>query len=161
MKLLVCKTMRSVTEGQVDRILVGEMFRDLLDQKRYQTLPIGHVVASWLLRGDDLDWLNKEYQKMYELFKDAPAWKWMEESARQEERKKAEQRMQAERKKAEQRMQAERKKTLATLRQTVVELVSQRFPTLERLAKAQVRLLDKTERFPPGGAAIIPGSRSR
>jgi hypothetical protein len=36
---------------------------------------------------------------------------------------------------------------LATLRQAVVELVAQRFPRLERLAKAQVRLLDQTERF--------------
>ncbi|MBV9231240.1 MAG: hypothetical protein JOZ18_18155, partial [Chloroflexi bacterium] len=114
-----------LTEGQVDRIIVSEMFTDLLNHKRYQTLSIGHIIASWLLRGEDLDWLNKEYQKMYELFEDSPAWKWMEESARQDERK----------------------KTLATLRQGVVEMVALHFPKLERLAKAQVRLLDQTERF--------------
>jgi hypothetical protein len=62
---------------------------------------------------------------MYELFKDSPAIQWIEESGRQEERK----------------------KTLATLRRTVVELVAQRFPTLKRLAKAQVRALDQAEQF--------------
>jgi hypothetical protein len=133
-----------LTEGQVDRILVEEMFRDLLDHQCYQTLPIGHVVAAWLLRGEDLDWLNKEYQKMYELFEDSPAIQWIEESGRQKERKIAEQRVLEERRKAEE----ERKKMVATLRQAVVELVAQRFPTLKRLAKAQVRLLDQTERFP-------------
>jgi hypothetical protein len=82
------------------------------------------------LRDTDLTWLNKKYQKMYELFKDAPAFQWMEESVRQEERKKA---------------LAERKQTLATLRQTVIEMVSQRFPRLKRLA--QMNMLDSTERF--------------
>lgn len=182
------------------------MFADLLNHQCYRTLPIGHVVAAWFLRGEDLEWLNKEYQKMYELFKDSPAIQWIEESGRQDERKKAELRVLEERKKAEnerrkaeQKMLEERKiavleerrkaeeerknteqkmleerrkaeeerknaeqkileerrkaeeehkKTLATLRQTVVALVAQRFPTLERLARAQVRLLDQTERFP-------------
>ena len=81
---------------------------------------------------------------MYELFEDSPAIQWIEESGRQKERKIAEQRVLEERRKAEE----ERKKMVATLRQAVVELVAQRFPTLKRLAKAQVRLLDQAERFP-------------
>jgi hypothetical protein len=99
---------------------------------------------------------------MFEVFEDSPAWKWMEESVRQrvreeelkraeqmtlEELKKAELEILAERQRVEMEILAERKKTLAMLRQTVVELVAQRFPTLVRLAKAQVRPLDQIERF--------------
>ena len=95
---------------------------------------------------------------MYELFKDAPAFQWMEESVRQEERKRAEQQMREERqraeqqmreerKRAEQQMREERKQTLTTFRQTVLDLVSQRFPSLKRLAKAQMNMLDSTEQF--------------
>ena len=46
-----------------------------------------------------------------------------------------------------QRLREERKKALAMLRQTVVELVAQRFPAHERLARAQVRVLHKPESF--------------
>ena len=179
-----------LTEGRVDRIMVGEMFTELIEQKLYTLLPIGHTIAGWLLRGDDLNWLSKEYAKMYDLFKDSPAIQWMEESAiktvseriRKEEREKADQRVfeervraSEEREKAAQRILEERirasedrekaaqkvleerakvaeehKKmvaTLATFRGTVVELVSQRFPKLKRLAKAQVRTLEQPELF--------------
>ena len=95
---------------------------------------------------------------MFEIFKDSPALQWMEDSVReeerkkaqllvQEERKKAEQQLRAEQKKAEHRLQEKDKKALATFQQMVVGLVSQRFPTLLRLAKAQVHLLKQPERF--------------
>jgi hypothetical protein len=132
-----------LTEGLVDRILVEEMFAELLDHQLYRTLPIGQVVASWFLQGEDLSWLRKEYQKMFELFKDAPAIQWIEEDARLDERKKADQRVLEERKKA----LDEHKKIVAMNRQTVVELVTQRFPTLERQAKALVRTLKQPEIF--------------
>ena len=133
-----------LTEGEVDRILVGEMFTELLEQQLYDILPIGHAIASWFLRDADLTWLHKEYQKMYELFKDAPAFQWMEESVRQEERKRADQRVLEERKKA----LAERKKALVDCRQALTELTAQRFPTLKPLVKAQMRTFNSTERFP-------------
>ena len=155
-----------LTGGTVDRILIEEMFAELLEQKLYNTLPLSHTIAAWFLQGDDLTWLNKEYQKMYEFFKDSPALQWMEESGRADERKKADQRILEERKKAaleerkkanqraleerkkaNQRALEERKKTLITLKQTVIELVSQRFPTLKRLAKVQVQALKQPELF--------------
>ena len=147
-----------LTEGQLDRIIVGDMFTELLDQKLYNTLPIGHAIAAWFLRGDDLTWLNKEYQKMFEFFKDSPALQWMEESVLEEarkkteqqllaEQKKADQRVLAEQKKAQQQLLAEQKKALMRNQQTVVELVVQRFPTLKRLARAQARTLDQPELF--------------
>ena len=169
-----------LTKGKVDRILIETMFAELLEQKLYNMLPIGHTIAAWCLRDDDLSWLHQEYQKMFEIFKDSPALQWMEDSVREEERKKAqlqlqeerkkarqqlraeqkkaeqqlhaeqkkaEQQLRAEQKKAERRLQEKDKKALATFQQMVIGLVSQRFPTLLRLAKAQVHLLKQPERF--------------
>jgi hypothetical protein len=169
-----------LTKGKVDRILIETMFAELLEQKLYNMLPIGHTIAAWFLRDDDLSWLHQEYQKMFEIFKDSPALQWMEDSVREEERKKAqlqlqeerkkarqqlraeqkkaeqqlhaeqkkaEQQLRAEQKKAERRLQEKDKKALATFQQMVIGLVSQRFPTLLRLAKAQVHLLKQPERF--------------
>src|SRR5581483_10886139 len=70
-----------LTEGPVDRIIVGEMFAEVLEHKAYRTLPICHTIASWLLRGDDQAWLHQEYEKMMDLFQDAPAIQWMEADA--------------------------------------------------------------------------------
>src|SRR5579883_917376 len=70
-----------LTEGKVDRIIVREMFADLIEQELYSLLPISHTIAGWLLRGDDKEWLHQEYQKMFHLFEDSPAFKWMEEDA--------------------------------------------------------------------------------
>jgi len=68
-----------LTEGPVDRIIVGEMLADLLEHKLYRTLPICHTIAAWLLRGEDREWLHQEYKKMLDFFQDSPALKWMEE----------------------------------------------------------------------------------
>lgn len=156
-----------LTEGQVDRIIVGEMFTELIDQKRYNVLPMVHTIAAWMLSGDDLTWLHQEYDAMQELFRESPALQWMEESAtkrvearitervteqvRQEEREKAKQRLlKANQKTLEERKKAaeERKKMLAAFRQSAIELVSQRFPSLLWMAKAQVRLINQPDRFP-------------
>lgn len=101
------------------------MFAELIEQNLTDLLPIGHTIASWLMRGDDLIWLKKEYAKMHDLFQDAPALKWMEEDAREDERQ----------------------KMLAMLRQTTVDIISQRFPALQRLARSQMRALKQPEIF--------------
>jgi hypothetical protein len=163
-----------LTKGNVDRILVEEMFGDLLERKLYRTLPIGQVIASWFLRGDDLIWLYKEYQKMFDIFQDAPAIQWIEESITEKltkeltekltreltekfqkqteqqlraERQKTEQQLRAERQKAEQQLRTERQRTrseqqkhLRGLQHMTVEMVSQRFPSLTRLARAQAQV---------------------
>ncbi len=156
-----------LTDGPVDRILIKEMFAELLEQKLYRTLPICHTIAAWLLRGEDREWLHQEYEKMVDLFQDSPALKWMEEDVtkrvteriteqvtaqvteqvtaqvteqvRREERQKAEE----ERQKAEE----ERQKAVVAFRQTVTELVARRFPELTRPAKVLVRSLVEPEAF--------------
>ncbi|HVU65548.1 MAG TPA: hypothetical protein VHD63_00395 [Ktedonobacteraceae bacterium] len=152
-----------LTKGNVDRILVEEMFGDLLERKLYRTLPIGQVIASWFLHGDDLIWLYKEYQKMFDIFQDAPAIQWIEESITEKLtkeltekltreltekfQKQTEQQLRAERQKAEQQLRTERQRTrseqqkhLRGLQHMAVEMVSQRFPSLTRLARAQAQV---------------------
>src|SRR5258707_176420 len=114
-----------MTKGQVDRIIVKEMFDDLLEHKLNNLLPIGKTIAAWFLRGDDLSWLHEEYQKMYEIFKDSPAIQWIQKSGRADEHKKA----------------------VETFQQTAINLVALRYPQLKRLAKAQIRSLKDLERF--------------
>ena len=106
-----------MTKGPVNRIIVKEMFDDLLEHKLSNLLPIGNAIASWFLQGSDLSWLNEEYQKMYEIFKDAPAIQWIQESGRADERR----------------------KLAADSWQTLLLIISQRFPNLLRPAKAQLR----------------------
>jgi hypothetical protein len=161
-----------MTKEGVDRSIVKTMFAALLEQKLYKSLPIGYTIAGWFLQGEDLEWLHKEYRNMFNFFKDSPALQWMQEDALQmamqkvrpqvkqeveqevrqefqqkllEEQKLAEKKLLEEQKLAEKKLLEERKKSLTILRQNVVELVSQRFPKLKRLAQTQVRRVKEQE----------------
>lgn len=118
----------------VDRPLIKTMFAELLEQKLYSTLLLGHTVATWILRKDDLVWLHEEYQQMFDIFRDSPTFQWMEESIH----KKVKREFDEKQKKAEQQM-------VAIHQQTVLAIVSERFPRLKRLAKVQIRTLKQVE----------------
>ncbi len=68
------------------------------------------------------------------------------------EQQKAERQLRAEQQKAERQLRAEQQKHLAALQQMTIELVSQRFPSLTRLVRAQVRVLKNPN---PLQAAIL------
>ena len=154
-----------LTEGQIDRIIVGEMFADLLEQKAYRTLPLCHTIAAWLLRGEDREWLHQEYEKMFDLFEDSPALQWMEADVTKRVTERITEQVTAQvtaqvteqvtaqvtervRYEEQRKMrEEERERTLATLRQTVIELVVRRFPELTRPAKALVRSLAEPPDF--------------
>ncbi len=112
------------------------------------------VFYAWLLRDEDREWLHQEYEKMVDLFQDSPALKWMEADVTKRVTQRITEQVTAQvteqvRREERRRLREERKKALATIRQTVVELVVQRFPAHERLARAQVRVLHKPESFQP------------
>jgi hypothetical protein len=73
-----------LTKGEVNRIIVKDMFQELLSNKLYDLLPVGQTIVSWLLGNTNLEWLQKEYYQMLDFFKDAPAYEWMTASAREE-----------------------------------------------------------------------------
>ena len=141
-----------LTDGPVDRILIKEMFAELLEQKLYRTLPICHTIAAWLLRGEDREWLHQEYEKMVDLFQDSPALKWMEEDVTKRVTERITEQVTAQvteqvRREERQKAEEERQKAVVAFRQTVTELVARRFPELTRPAKVLVRSLVEPEAF--------------
>ena len=118
-----------LTKGHVDRILVKEMFEVLLANKLYDLLPVGQTIAGWLLQGASMEWLQREYRKMLDFFKDSPAYQWMTEDAREEG------------------LAQGLPQALDTFRQTAATLVTERFPKLARLARKQVRAVESLERL--------------
>jgi predicted transposase YdaD len=109
-----------LTRDGINRTIVKSMFDELLANKLNDLLPVGHTIATWVLGATDLAWLKREYNNMLDFFKDSPAYKWMTDDAREEERQ----------------------QNLEMCRQTIVMLVAARFPKLERLAKKQVRVIN-------------------
>lgn len=128
-----------LTKGEVNRIIVKEMFAGLLANKLHHLLPIGQTIAGWLLPGNDLEWLKKEYFKMLDFFKDSPAYAWMTESAREEGREEARREL----------LEANRRiqQALQEFRQIVVTLVARSFPDLAHLAEKQVYSVENQERL--------------
>ena len=111
------------------------MFEQLLLSRQYNLLPVSNLLASLVLGEDDQEWLNRRYKQMTDILKDAPAYRWMTEDAREEGREE-ERRVLAE----ERRVLLEQRQTLLEqLRGTVLEVVAGRFPKFVRLAKKQVR----------------------
>lgn len=104
------------------------MFEQLLLSRQYNLLPVSNLLASLVLGEDDQEWLNRRYKQMTDILKDAPAYRWMTEDAREEGREE------------ERRVLLEQRQTLLEqLRGTVLEVVAGRFPKFVRLAKKQVR----------------------
>lgn len=125
-----------LTKGEVNRIIVKEMFDELLANKLNDLLPVGQTIATWVLGATDLAWLKREYHKMLDFFKDSPAYEWMTEDARKEGREEG---------REEIRTQLQR--ALDVFRQTVVGLVAERSPKLVRLAKKQVAAVENPEKL--------------
>ena len=121
-----------LTEGQIDRIIARDMFAVLQENKLFDLLPVGQTIASLVLGAADLEWLRKEYYKMFDLFKDSPVYEWMTEDIRAEAREEMRKQMQ---------------QNLDGTRQIIITLVSKRFPKLELLAKKQVLATDDLKRL--------------
>lgn len=141
-----------LTKGGANRIIVKDMFQELLSNQLHDLLPIGQTIAGWLLKGMDLEWLRKEYRDMLELFKDSPAYQWMVEDAHAEgfergieqglergrgEVRKAQEQAQQAQKQAQQAREA--------FRQTIVALVEERYPEWTDLARRQVQAMTDLE----------------
>jgi len=110
-----------LTKGEVNRIIVKDMFEELLANKRYDLLPAGQTIAAWILRGTNLEWLKKEYRKMLDIFKDSPAYEWMTEDAREEGL-----------------AQGLAQGREEGLHWAILSMIASRFPTVKRLAQNQL-----------------------
>jgi D-aminopeptidase len=125
-----------LTKGTVDRILVKEMFQNLLENKLQDLCVAGEIFAAWFLQGDDLAWLKKELLMLTDLFKDSPAYHWMTDNAREEGL--AQGLAQGLVKGREEERKVAHEEALEQFRQTILAIVAQRFPTLVRSAQRQI-----------------------
>jgi predicted transposase YdaD len=110
-----------MTKRGANRTIVERMFASLIENKLENLLPASNLLASLALGEGDLEWLQRRYQKMTDILKDAPAYRWMTDDAREEERQ----------------------EQLKELRETIMAIIEGRFPKYARFAKKQV--LDATD----------------
>lgn len=101
------------------------MFQTLLDNRLQDVLPVAEILAALVLKEEDQEWLKREVSMLTDLFKESPAYEWMTENVREEERKRA----------------------LKNFQETVVALVARDFPKLAKLAKKQAAKVKDTERL--------------
>lgn len=101
---------------------------ELLENNLNNLLPVGYTIATWVLRTTDLAWLEREYDKMLDFFKDSPAYEWMTRDAREEGRQ-------------------ETQRVLDVFRQTVVALVAERFPKWAGMAQKQVQNIENPQKL--------------
>jgi hypothetical protein len=164
-----------LTKEPIDRRIVREMLTNLVEQHLHDVVSLGHAAASWRLTGDDQKWLYQEYQKMLELFRETPVFQWMQEDATKlatarvtekvtekvtkEVTEKVTKEVTEKVMKEQARLRKlEQRTMLLELRQTVTELVTQRFSELTRLAQIVARTLTRPESF---GYALLRFSQAR
>lgn len=138
-----------LTKRGANRIIVEEMFEQLLASRQHNLLPVSNLLASLALGEDDREWLNRRYKQMTDILKDAPAYRWMTDDAREEGLEQGlEQGIEQglERGRREGRL-AEREEILAQLREKVVGTVAERFPKLVRFTKKQISDVEETDRL--------------
>ena len=150
-----------LTQGKKNRIMVKELFQTLLDNRLQDVLPVAEILAALVLKDDDLEWLRREISMLTDLFKESPAYEWMTENIREEERAnaraEAQQQLEEEHQRAmeehqrameeRQRAMEERQRAMMQFREAIVEVVMQRFPILAHAAQKQIQLSQDTSRL--------------
>jgi predicted transposase YdaD len=125
-----------LTKDKVNRIMALDTLAQLHENKLDDLLLVGQIIAGLVLGAVDLEWIKKEYYKMLDFFKDSPVYEWIADDALEEgfERGREQGRREA--------LEAIQQQTVEEFRKTIVLLVAERFPKLERLAKRQVQTTD-------------------
>ncbi len=138
-----------LTKEGANRIIVGEMFESLLASGQQDLLPVGNLLAGLALGDSDLEWLKRKYNKMTDILKDSPAYRWMTDDAREEGLEQGrEQGLEQGRKQGlELGRQQEYEVSIKQLGEVLLEVVTGRFPRFVRLAKKQIRDAKDAERL--------------
>ena len=113
-----------LTKGGATRKIVTHMFDLLSGEHHFDFAVIGFLFATRTFQlfkeFSDLEWLQERFRHMQDFLKDAPAYQWILEEGREEEKAHG----------------------LAQARQAVVEFVQKRFPVLAQLAEEVVATID-------------------
>jgi hypothetical protein len=100
------------------------MFDRLPAEEHREFALIGFTFASimfrQLKRDKDLEWLERKFRHMHDIIRESPVYEWILAEGREEQKAQG----------------------LAQMRQTVVEIVQERFPALAQLAEDVVATMD-------------------
>ena len=117
-----------LTKGGATRKTVAVMFDRLPAEEHREFALIGFTFASimfrQLKRDKDLEWLERKFRHMHDIIRESPVYEWiLEEGEAKGEVKGI-------------------AKGIAQMRQTVVEIIQERFPALTQLAEEVVATID-------------------
>jgi predicted transposase YdaD len=75
-----------LTKGGASRTIVTGIFNELQENGLQRLLPVTNLLAGLVFSENkaNLEWLEREYQKMMDILKDSPAYHWMTDDARNE-----------------------------------------------------------------------------
>jgi predicted transposase YdaD len=111
-----------LTNGGARRETVESMFSGRLSAKKIELVPIGYTLASLAFSREnraEQDWLLRRFHEMHDILRETPIYQEILKEGREE--------------------------GLEALRQAILDVVTQRFPKLTRLAKKQVVVVEDPE----------------
>lgn len=120
-----------LTKDGARREVVEEMITGLVSAEKTESLWIGYALASRVMK-DDLKWLKRRFAMLEDILRDTPVY---QEVLAEGEEKGLEKGRELGLKEGELRAQ----------RQTLLDIVQERFPAIARLAKRQADAIEDTE----------------
>src|SRR5712692_4026411 len=111
-----------LTKDGARREVVEEMIAGLVSAEKTESLWIGYALASKVLK-DDLKWLKRRFAMLEDILRDTPVYQEVLAEG----------------------MEKGLEKGLETQRQTLLDIVQERFPAIARLAKQQADALEDPE----------------
>lgn len=124
-----------LTKGGTSREVTERMFADLEAAGRPELLSIGATVASLMFSRENpagLEWLHRRLRDMHDLLRESPYYQEILQEGLAEGLEKG----------LEKGREEERREQLGGLRQTVIDIVLERFPKMVRLARKQVAFVE-------------------
>jgi hypothetical protein len=119
----VSRMVHSGTKDGARREVVEKMITGLISAEKAESLWIGYALASRVLK-DDLKWLKRRFAMLEDILRDTPVYQ--EVLAEGEEKGREEGKLEAQ-------------------RQTLLDIVQERFPAIARLAKRQTDAIEDPE----------------
>ena len=121
---IVLYPLLSLTKGGATRKIMTRMLDLLSGEQHLDFAVIGYLFATRTFQlGNqdiDLEWLKERFRHMHDFLRESPAYQWILDEGREEQKAQG----------------------LAQMRQTVVEIVQERFPTLAQLAEEVAATMD-------------------
>src|SRR5258708_22394008 len=111
-----------LTNGGATRDIVESMFSGLLAARKIELVPIGYTLASLAFSREnraDQDWLLRRFHEMHDILRETPIYQEILKEGREE--------------------------GLEALRRAILDVFTQRFPKLTRMAKKQVVVVEDPE----------------